>query len=218
MLFATPTSAKDQEAGDVSMGMDIDMSMREDHGDVDMYSDSPAKTARNIGYANEDTAETAEEAKNEEVPTKTTTSLLSSVLRPINGNAVKRVEKQRSKTPHSKTLGRSAGASGSRQETALVLRDDGEMEQEQSEESSEDEDDLASCLITYQIPKTDPSILTGQSRRSRSCHPSPATPKRSLGPPFRQQIHSQPIRQQRSERPGCYPVSEPFTVHARQQG
>lgn len=126
------------------MGMDVDMSMREDQGDVDMYSDSPAKMARNIGHANED-KESAEEARGEDVSAKPTTSLLESVLRPINGNAVKRVEKQRSKAPHAKSLERNAVASG-RQENALVLRDDDERDEAESEESSGDEEDAVSTL------------------------------------------------------------------------
>jgi hypothetical protein len=148
MLFAHPTSAKEQDAGDVSMGMDVDMSMREDQGDVDMYSDSPAKIARNVGPANED-KESVGEATSEDVSTKPTSSLLESVLRPINGNAVKRVEKQRSKAPHAKNSDRNAVASA-RQENALVLRDDDERDQAETEETSGDEDDVVS-ILTFSI-------------------------------------------------------------------
>ena len=146
LLFAHPTSAKDQDAGDVSMGMDVDMSIREDLGDVDMYSDSPAKVAPSNGsHANQDAGEDADEARNGEAPTKARTSLLSSVLRPINHNAVKRVEKQRSKTSHTRSLGKDT--SGLEQDSALVLREDGAAEEEESEYSSEEEKDSVGLSI-----------------------------------------------------------------------
>lgn len=148
MLFAHPTSLKDQDAGDISMGMDVDMSMREEQGDVDMYSDSPAKVIRsNSSHDNVDARENDDEASNGEPSAKTTTSLLSSVLRPINDNAVKRVEKQRSKTSRAQSLG--GNVSGARQDNALVLREDDATEGEASEYSSEEEPDPVSELRTF---------------------------------------------------------------------
>lgn len=129
------------------MGMDVDMSMREEHGDVDMYSDSPAKVVRRRSHDNADARDNADEARNGEPSAKTTTSLLSSVLRPINDNAVKRVEKQRSKTSRAQALG--GNASGARPDNALVRREDGATEVEASEYSSEEEEDPVSDLRTF---------------------------------------------------------------------
>lgn len=136
MLFAQPPSARNQDAGDVSMGMDVDNSMREDPGDVDMYSDSPAKPARSSEHALSG-SEDLQDSKINEASKTTASSLLSSVLRPINGNAVKRVEKQRSKVPSSKTAEQTSGTSA-HGEGALILRES--LEQEHGPEGNVTDD------------------------------------------------------------------------------
>ncbi|KAJ9120916.1 hypothetical protein QFC22_002851 [Naganishia vaughanmartiniae] len=119
--------------------------------DIDMWSDSPAKPAQGSAGAdtradseNENTVKQSKSA-NEAKPT-----LLSSILRPINANAVKRVEKQRSKTHQQQQQQRSANravsaGSGAANRGAMVLRAaDGEDENLLSEdgdsELSDDEE------------------------------------------------------------------------------
>jgi hypothetical protein len=128
MLFAQPPTVRDQDAGDVSMGMDVDTSMREDPGDIDMYSDSPAKMARSSEHV-ATPVESVQDTKIGESSKTTSSSLLSSVLRPINGNAVKRVEKQRSKEPQARPAERGSRTSA-HGESALVLRQASEQEHE----------------------------------------------------------------------------------------
>lgn len=156
MLFAQPSSARDQDAGDVSMGMDIDTSMREDPGDVDMYSDSPAKAVRSSEHA-VSASEDLQDSKIGEPSKPTSSSLLSSVLRPINGNAVKRVEKQRSKGPQTKTAEQTSGASD-HGEGALILRET--LEQDQGVEGdmtddSFDEEESPPVSITSHVHPDD---------------------------------------------------------------
>jgi hypothetical protein len=186
MLFAQPSSDKDHEAGDVSMGMDVDSSMREEPIDVDMYNDSPVKMARSTEHT-ESSNEVQQDSQSGESSKATASSLLATVLRPINANAVKRVEKQRSKAPHSKIADKSAETA--RGEDALVLRNrsaelDHEVEGDVTEESlDEDENDAVSSIITGN-PKalrgTDQSTAEFSLGCTSDHPPSPAT-TRSLG-------------------------------------
>lgn len=138
------------------MGMDIDTSMREDPGDVDMYSDSPAKAVRSSEHA-VSASEDLQDSKIGEPSKPTSSSLLSSVLRPINGNAVKRVEKQRSKGPQTKTAEQTSGASD-HGEGALILRET--LEQDQGVEGdmtddSFDEEESPPVSITSHVHPDD---------------------------------------------------------------
>lgn len=124
MLFTQPPAVREQDAGDVSMGMDVDTSMREDSVDVDMYSDSPAKMTRSTDHVATPNQELQDPKIGESTKT-TSSSLLPSVLRPINGNAVKRVEKQRNKEPQNRAVER-ASRSSVHAESALILRESSE--------------------------------------------------------------------------------------------
>jgi hypothetical protein len=138
MLFAHPPPSdvlpgKEQDTiGDTSIGtmMDVDTSMRaheHDHTesrDIDMWSDSPAKPIRGHTDPNTPAEEEGSNGGNtSQSATQAKPTLLSSILRPINANAVKRVEKQRSKTQQRRQGDRAASAgSGSVNRGALVLR------------------------------------------------------------------------------------------------
>ncbi|KAJ9111130.1 hypothetical protein QFC19_001329 [Naganishia cerealis] len=180
MLFAQPSPTdlpgKEQDVGDTSMGMDVDTSMRiHEHGDVDMWSDSPAKTARFTDTASRsgegEKTENRHDATAETATEATPPSILSTILRPINANAVKRVEKQRSRTQQrSLSQGNRTVSSGSAHRGAMVLRSDPEAEElEHSEDGDTDEvsDDEGNIDLTRQGSAI-PAVRRRRQRREHS--------------------------------------------------
>ncbi|KAJ9093435.1 hypothetical protein QFC21_006466 [Naganishia friedmannii] len=177
MLFAQPPPSyvrpgKEQDfTGDTSIGtmMDVDTSMRvQDHEprDIDMWSDSPAKTARNSAETDTHTVDSENAASQPESTDRAKPTLLSSILRPINPNAVKRVEKQRSKAQHQqqRRSGDRAVSAGAVSEGAVVLRaaegeeEHGLFEDEDSDELSDEEENFDN------IPQTSTPALLRKRR------------------------------------------------------